>query len=306
MAITNPSSSAPTTSSPSSQPIVTVSSMNSIIQAVQAAVDNRMRETLQQVDARIAAALSANPPQPNTSSQPLPAASMSASVVSQSSTSTPPSAGISAAPAICQPQGRGDPSSIKRTPGVTVSGLDISSLERQVCCLIESGLAANTRKVYNTAISLFLSFCHRLQLVPVPASKDTLLLFIAEPSQTRAYNTVHTYLAGVRHLHVIPGRANPLEKALRVQLALRGYKRTKPPQANPRLPITPHILRLIKNILMRAPHKYNNILLWVVVCLDFFGFLRSGEFVLNSRTAFNPDVHLTPSDVAVDDYRLPP
>ena len=113
---------------------------------------------------------------------------------------------------------------------------------------------------------------------------------------------MHTYLAGVRHLHIVSGCPNPLDKALRLQLALRGYKGNKPPKPNPRLP---HILRAIKAVLLRAPQDYDNTLLWAALCLGFFGFLRSGEFVVKSQSTFNPKQHITPQDIAVDSHSNP-
>ena len=116
---------------------------------------------------------------------------------------------------------------------------------------------------------------------------------------------VHTYLAGVRHLHIVSGCPNPLDKALRLQLALRGYKRNKPPKPNPRLPITPHILRAIKLFYLER-HKTTTILYygqpyaWV-----FFGFLRAGKFVVKSQSTFNPKQRITPQDIAVDCHSNP-
>ena len=119
-------------------------------------------------------------------------------------------------------------------------------MEAQVQKPVDSGLADSAKKVYSSAIAIYLTFCFRLNLEPVPASENTLILFIAELFQTKSYNTVHTYLAGVRHLHKVSGCPNPLDKALRLQLALRGYKRNKPPKPNPRLPITPIFFGLSK------------------------------------------------------------
>ena len=116
---------------------------------------------------------------------------------------------------------------------------------------------------------------------------------------------MHTYLAGIRHIHIISGYLNPLESAPRLQLALRGFKRYNPPQANPRLPITPHVLRAIKSVLLQTPQEYNNVMLWATVCVGFFVFLRSGEFVVKSASACDPASHLMPSDVAVDSYTDP-
>ena len=77
--------------------------------------------------------------------------------------------------------------------------------------LLDSSVAESTKKVYQSAATAYLAFCTRLNLPAIPASENNLLLFIAELSQTKAYNTVHTYLAGVRHLHVLSGYPNPLE-----------------------------------------------------------------------------------------------
>ena len=62
------------------------------------------------------------------------------------------------------------------------------------------------------------------------------------------------------------------------------------------------ILRAIKSVLLLSPHDYNNVMLWAVVCVVFFGFLRYGEFVQKSTTS---TVHLTPLDVAVDSHSQP-
>ena len=98
-----------------------------------------------------------------------------------------------------------NPASSSETTGVSPTGLVISQLETQAQRLIDSGLAQSTKKVYSSAIAIYLSFCTRLNLAPVPASENTLTLFVAELFQTKAYNTVHTYLAGVRLLHVVSG-----------------------------------------------------------------------------------------------------
>lgn len=46
-------------------------------------------------------------------------------------------------------------------------------------------------------------------------------------------------------------------------------------------------------------------MLWAACCLGFFAFMRSGELTLPPGTAFDPSIHLSPSDIAVDDSLNP-
>ena len=95
------------------------------------------------------------------------------------------------------------------------------------------GIAESTTKLYWHAQNTFLSFCQRLQLDPLPASEDTLILFAAEPAQSISHSSIRSYLSGVRHLHIIHGLTNPLEKTLRLDLLLRGIRRDAPKKKHP-------------------------------------------------------------------------
>ena len=46
-------------------------------------------------------------------------------------------------------------------------------------------------------------------------------------------------------------------------------------------------------------------MLWAACCLGFFGFLRAGEFTVDSIKRFDPSCHLTPADVSVDSREAP-
>lgn len=132
-----------------------------------------------------------------------------------------------------------------------------------------------------------------------------LILFVAHLSLRLAHGSVRSYLSAVRHMHIAQGFGDPLAGALRLQLALKGLKRSKPREKDSRLPITPYILRRVKTVLDREPHRQDNIMLWAACCLGFFAFLRSGEMTSPSINSFDPGWHLTPMDVAVDNLQQP-
>lgn len=171
--------------------------------------------------------------------------------------------------------------------------------------LCDASLANSSRRTYGAAQKSYISFCEAIGAQPVPASEQLLILFVAEASQKVCYSTIRTYLAAVRHMHIARGYKDPLKGALQLELVLRGAKRQKPRSQDSRLPITTWILLKIKKVLQRDPHNWDNIMLWAAVTMAFFAFLRSGELTVDSLDSFDPEWHLTPRDIAVDDVNSP-
>ena len=182
--------------------------------------------------------------------------------------------------------------------------MDVLRLESEAERLLRHGLANSTTKTYSSAQQIFLEFCARLQFSPLPASEETLILFVAELAQSRAHSTIKSYLSAVRHLQVIHGLGNPLKGTLRLELVLRGIQRTRPKCTRPRLPITPQILRIIKNSLDSSP-SFDSTMLWAACSMAFFGFMRCAEFTTSSTTSFDSRANLLASDVAIDSHQSP-
>lgn len=66
-----------------------------------------------------------------------------------------------------------------------------------------------------------------------------------------------------------------------------------------RLPITPAILRKLREVWDRQPHNADHIMLWAACTTCFFGFLRSGE-ITTPPNQFDPGAHLAFGDVTLD------
>ena len=105
------------------------------------------------------------------------------------------------------------------------------------------------------------------------------------------------YLAGVRNFHLISGYNSPTENTPRLQLALRGCKRLKPPQPSTRLPITPDILRRTKACLSS---EFDDVMIWAAMCVGFFSFLWAGEFTTSGH--FDPSRNLSCKDISIDSH----
>ena len=79
----------------------------------------------------------------------------------------------------------------------------------------------------------------------------------------------------------------------------------KGPVTKPRLPITIEVLRNLKQVWLTPPVTFDDKMLWAAACTGFFGFLRAGELTVPSSQAYDPDVHLSLGDLAIDSHDSP-
>jgi len=156
----------------------------------------------------------------------------------------------------------------------------------------------------------FISFCSTSGTRVLPTTESGLLQFVSHlASNNISHATIKTYLAAIRHMHVMAGMHTSFEEQLtpRLHLALKSIKRTQA-MANPsrpRLPITLQLMCGIKDCLSRQPHSYSNIMLWAACCLAFFGFLRVSEFSVPCQGTYDPGTHLSLTDISLDNRDNP-
>lgn len=94
-----------------------------------------------------------------------------------------------------------------------------------------------------------------------------------------------------------------------LEYTLRGIKlrqaKDRRTQAKKRLPITPDILRKLREAWSKDAQRVDNIMLWAVCCMCFYGFLRSGEVTLMSGQEYDLEADLSESDVMLDNLVNP-
>jgi hypothetical protein len=122
-----------------------------------------------------------------------------------------------------------------------------------------------------------------------------------------AYSTIKCYLSAVRHLQISRGGGDLFSSRLpRLDYVLLGVKCLQSSRSKrPRLPITPDILKSLHRHWSPRASQADIIMLWAACCLGFFGFLRAGEFTVESLEAVDPSSHLAVSDVSVDSREDP-
>ena len=74
--------------------------------------------------------------------------------------------------------------------------------------------------------------------------------------------------------------------------------------AKVRLPVTPPLLRQLRQYLDATAHK-ERVAMWAICCMAFFGCFRLGELLLESPNSFDQQYQLTWGDVAVDSQTDP-
>ena len=176
---------------------------------------------------------------------------------------------------------------------------------------LTKGLAPSTRRTYRSGQERFLKFCEQSNVTPLPVNQSLLCSYVAYlANQGLRHCTIKVYLSAVRNLQITYGYEDPFAGTAMPQLDLvmRGIKRVEAEKGiskRERMPISPLILGQLKGVWSPAGHTHDTKMIWAACTLEYFAFLRAGEMTVPNNKTFDPSVHLSVADIAVDDVKNP-
>jgi hypothetical protein len=113
--------------------------------------------------------------------------------------------------------------------------------------------------------------------VPVPASQDTIVCYVAYLARCLNSSSIPNYLNVIRILHLEAGYVSPLEGNFELDLLKRGIRRENGKPPNQKAPITLDILlKLHEFIDLESPA---DLAFWAAALIAFFGFLRKSSLL---------------------------
>lgn len=133
------------------------------------------------------------------------------------------------------------------------------------------GMAAASRKTRNSQWKQFFDFCSLYDLQPLPASVDTVSLFVAYLSSRLEYSTVVNYVASLAKLHHENDFDAPDLGHFSVKEALAGLQRSRLELPNRKSPLLPcHLLQIFEHLHLVPSNMRVNFLVCMPNCFLLF------------------------------------
>ncbi len=124
----------------------------------------------------------------------------------------------------------------------------VNTLSGDIQHYINLSVALSTKQTYSAGEKRFIEFVAAFKQQSLeqclPATEPLLTEFVAYLAKSIKYVSVKKHLAAVRHFHLCRDFQLNLQRMFKLQLVLRGIKRSHGEQARVRLPITIRHLRL--------------------------------------------------------------
>lgn len=103
-------------------------------------------------------------------------------------------------------------------------GLEV--LWAEAASLKPSASATTTQKTYKSQTKCYLKICNDFGLIPIPATQDTILTYMAFLARTLSSRSIPSYMNVIRILNIEAGFINPLEDNWKAKMVQKGISHT--------------------------------------------------------------------------------
>ena len=156
------------------------------------------------------------------------------------------------------------------------ASMDVGRLDAVVKHYINGSLAQSTKKMYSSGQRRYQVFCKQLKATPLLLKEENLCRFVAGLAEEGLrHTTVKCYLSGVRRWQIVVGLGDPFTASWPLlEYTLRGMKLSQSHQVGfqprRRYPVTPKILRLLREFWEKDRTDRDHVMLWAACCMLFF------------------------------------
>jgi len=181
---------------------------------------------------------------------------------------------------------------------------ELKNLQRDLKITRKAAFAAGTHKNRLTQWRAYFLFCGYFSLEALPASEDTICLYLQFLSRSLTPGSIRNYLSGVKFLHVGTGFVFPSLKSFAIQVTLRGIDRLALHCPSRAPPVTPSLLvSLVKSDVCTYESPVD-IAFSCAFLFAFFLFARISNLVPHSPRTFDYRKHLCRKDIKLSSHGL--
>lgn len=151
--------------------------------------------------------------------------------------------------------------------------------------------AESTWKCRSSQWKKYLKFCKLYNLVPVPATPETVSLYITYLCDSLAYSSICNYLSSVWSLHEMVGSTPVAKGDFLVRCTLRGARRLLGDSVLSADPLLPTDLLKIYRVMNFK--SLSDLVFWTALVLAFRCLLRKGHFTASPHNLLRQDIEFT-------------
>lgn len=134
----------------------------------------------------------------------------------------------------------------------------------------------------------YLAFCTDLSLTPLPATLETILLYLAYLAETLKYVSIINYLSAIWVLHKFLGYTHIDPSHFFIKMTLTGIRRVLGDARNQANPISVQQLAMIHSVL--DPTSSEQVCFWLALLLGFRALLRKSNLFETGMAILDSDI----------------